>query len=198
MKTREKRERLLVALYIRAKAKGYDRYLSVLEVADQLGIQRDPGELRLWVKELEQSGMLDVSYTLGGGPDGGMSATLTSRGVEEAEDLLEANPTFDQDANSATGEYLSSRPISEATSEQTSELQAALKSSNAISAEDREIALSEIAVFEAAIAQPVVSSDLVERFIDRVLRWLTSKFAEGAVSAIAAALIVKLLPFLAA
>jgi predicted DNA repair protein MutK len=51
--------------------------------------------------------------------------------------------------------------------------------------------------FEATIAQPRVSAELIDRFVGRILAWIRKTFGEALVGAIAGALVVKLLPFLA-
>lgn len=67
---------------------------------------------------------------------------------------------------------------------------------NDVADEDREIALSEIASFESTLAQPRVASDLVDRFVNKVLSWLARTFSNAAIQAIAERLIKELLPLL--
>lgn len=198
MKTREKRERLLVALHLETKRRGFGQSLTPVAVADAVQIPRSPGEIRGWVKDLEASGYLKVYWTLGGGADGGMHAEVTGRGHESAEDLLDEHPEYGEIAGSPTITYLPSKPIVDALGSDLGDLGNTITGSNEIGEDERVGLLSEIAAFEATLAQPVVASDLVQRFVDRVLKWLTSEFAAGVVGQIAAALIVKLIPFLAA
>jgi len=196
MTTAEKRNRLLVAVYRKSKSEGFDRYINILPVADSLGVERDPGELRLWVKDLEQTGKLEVSYTLGGGSDGGMSAMLTAHGLKEAEHLVGAPPDYGQALNAPTLTHIGTADVVLAVAEPLSQLRLIATGSNSINNDDRQIALAEIAVFEAALVQPVVATDLVSRFVEVVLKWIGIKFADGAASAVIAAIILNLAPFL--
>ena len=68
-----------------------------------------------------------------------------------------------------------------------------LRGSNEITEEDRFIALSEIAIFEATIAQPRVAVDLIERF----LAFCQTKLMKLVSAAMAALLIDKLKGLLA-
>lgn len=201
MKTKEKRERLLVGIYLSAKADGFDRYLDIREIADALNLERNSGELRLWVKDLDQTGKLEVSYTLGGGSDGGMSGMLTSYGLEEAEDLIEANPGYLEpsalDIADLAPSYLSSETIIFDEDDNLTTLSRSVRGSNSASEEDRIVALAEIAAFEAALSQPVIATDIVDRFVTYVLKWITTKFPDEAIKLVIAAIIVKLAPILA-
>jgi hypothetical protein len=78
------------------------------------------------------------------------------------------------------------------------ELQSQVRTSNDGDPEEREIALSEISAFEATLSQSRVSAELIDRFVNRVLRWIISKFSDALLGAVAGALVVKLIPFLAA
>lgn len=79
---------------------------------------------------------------------------------------------------------------------QLAELSEIVRGDNEAGEEDREIALSEIAAFEQTIIQPRVSTDLIERFVRRVLNWLMKLFAGAAVAAVAEKLIEGLTPLL--
>jgi len=72
-----------------------------------------------------------------------------------------------------------------------------VRSVNDASEIDRQIALSEIAAFEATIGQPRVSVELIERFTRRIIAWIVKTFGEALLAATAAALITKLLPLVA-
>lgn len=58
------------------------------------------------------------------------------------------------------------------------------------------IALSEIAAFKRTIVQPRVSTELVQRFVDSILNWITTTFSVAAVAEIAQRIIQALLPLL--
>ena len=196
MKTREKRDRLLVALHRAARSEGMDRYVSVLPIAESMTIERVPGELRTWVRELESQGALTASMSIGSGPDGGMSVLLTSRGHEAAEDLLDEHPDYGDGTSVESIAYAASVDVAAALDESLSDLRQIAVGSNSIGDEDRQIALAEIAIFEAALLQPVIATDLVSRFVNIVLKWIGMKFADGATSAVIATIILNLAPFL--
>jgi len=80
--------------------------------------------------------------------------------------------------------------------ELTNELEALkeeARGANDVEEEDRLIALSEIAAFEATIVQPRVSTDLIQRFVDAVLTWIQRTFTTAAVQEVAQRLIQALL-----
>jgi len=152
------------------------------------------------VEELESHGYVNASKTLGGGDEGGLDLRLTSRGVEAAEELLDEHPEYDVSIKGkvpAAGRYvqISDNQRDNVESDLDS-LRVSVRSSNEIDEEDRQIALSEIAVFEAALIQPRLSTELIERFVNRIVKWMVSKLGEAMIGAIAGALVAKLLPFL--
>lgn len=73
------------------------------------------------------------------------------------------------------------------------ELKDETRAANDVEEEDRLVALSEIASFEATIIQPRVSTDLIQRFIDSVLAWIQRTFSRAAVQEVAQRLIVALM-----
>jgi hypothetical protein len=191
MKTREKRERLLVGLYHQAKKAGFDSYIDANALADQLGLESAAGEIRSWTKELETYRYVAGRYTLAGG----VSVRLTARGSEEAEELLEKHPEY---SSSDEGiRYVTSSAITFDDSQDLTSLAALVRSSNAGSDFERTEALAEIAVFEAAVQQPVIATDLIDRFVNWVLKWIASKFPDAVIQTVIAAIIVRLVPFLA-
>ncbi len=68
-------------------------------------------------------------------------------------------------------------------------LQNEARGANDVDEEDRLIALSEIAVFEATIVQQRISTDLIQRFVDTVLGWIERTFTAAAVQDVAQRLI---------
>jgi hypothetical protein len=201
VRSREFRERLLVAIYQSASQGNLGRYLAPREIADQFGLERRPGQLRLTVDELDSQGYVQASKTLGGGDEGGLNLRLTNSGVEAAEDLLDEHPEYGAPAKGdvpAADRYVQLNDNQRGNVESDLDaLRLAVHSSNETEEEDRQIALSEIAVFETALIQPRLSTELIERFVNRIIKWMVSKFGEAIVGAIAGALIAKLLPFLA-
>lgn len=75
-------------------------------------------------------------------------------------------------------------------------LKEAVRGSNESSEEDKERALYEIAVFEASIISPVAATDLIQRFVDRVLGWMTTVFTAAVVAEVAERLVKALLPLI--
>ena len=69
MKNREFRERLLIAMVSHGKATHAGGFLNPATIADQAGLERYPGQLRLIVEELQNRGLVQVSHTMGGGDD---------------------------------------------------------------------------------------------------------------------------------
>lgn len=196
----EFRERLLVAFLLTAQEGGLGKYYRAKEVADRFGLERLPGQLRLIIRDLDNRGLLDPSYTMGSGDEeGGLDSRITGAGVEEAEDLLEKYPDFATSSLApAVDRYVKFSDNQRAEFEvDVSSLRSKVLSANEAGEEERQIALSEIAIFEAAIAQPRISSDLIDRFVNRILSWIRAQFGEALIGAIAGALVVKLLPFLA-
>jgi len=73
------------------------------------------------------------------------------------------------------------------------ELDRAVAGDNEVAEEDRLIARSEIAAFEATITQPRVSSELVDRFVNRVLSWIAATFSGAAVKVVVCKIIEALM-----
>ncbi len=88
MKSQELRERLLVASYLEAQKESLGDFLDPADIADQYKLERNRGQLRLIVDDLEKRGYIAASRTIGGGDEGGMSFRLSASGVEAAEELL--------------------------------------------------------------------------------------------------------------
>ncbi|WP_156396108.1 MULTISPECIES: hypothetical protein [unclassified Caulobacter] len=200
MKTSEFRERLLVALFLAARDTDLGAYYSPSKVADDVGLERRPGQLRLVVRDLDERGYVKPSYTMGGGDEGGLDLRLTNVGVEEAEELLELHPDYASRPRQAPGadRYISfSDNVRIGLSVDASLLGSAVRGCNSVSDEDREIALSEIAIFESTIIQNRVPEIIIDRFVNKILGWIRDKFGEALVGAIAGAIITKLLPILA-
>ena len=75
-------------------------------------------------------------------------------------------------------------------------LKEAIRGSNETTEEQRELALYEIAVFEAAIVAPRAATDLIQRFVDTVLGWIKRTFTAATVQEVAQRLIQALLKFI--
>jgi hypothetical protein len=199
MKTREFREKLLVALVLTAKRNGLDGLIEPATAADNFGLVREPGQLRMLVNDLENSGFLEVHHYLGGGDEGGMHAQVTSRGVESAEDLLEEHPDYAPFAGEvpAAGRYVSlDHNQRDSVGSDLAELKRRIAGINDTDDETKQIALSEIAAFESTVMQPRVATDLIERFANYVLAWILKRLPDAVLSAVVAALVLKLAPFL--
>ncbi len=198
MKTAELRERLLVALVTAAKQKGLGQYLKPAPVADEFLLPRAPGQLRLLIQDLENRGLLQPSYTMAGADEGGLDLRVTAAGIEEAEDLLDEHPDYAVPLSPPAP--ASDRWVTLADNQRSglesdlASLRLAVAGINSSDEEDREIALSEIASFEATVVQSRVSVELIDRFVNKILKWLMRTFADAAVAVVAEALIRQLLP----
>mgnify|MGYP003642176359 CR=1 FL=1 len=197
MKAREFRDRLLVALYEAASAQNLSDFLDPHSIAENAGLKRKPGQLRLTLGGLHDNGLIELDQLLTGGDEGGMDVLLTAAGIEEAEELVDTLPPLPiEEATSTSVEYIGTKSVQAVVEDRLGDLAASIRGSNSLEEPDRQIALAEIAVFEASLLQPVIATDLIDRFVNMVLKWIASKFAEGAVSAVIAALILNLAPFL--
>jgi len=198
MSSREFRERVIVALYRRAMRDGVQQYSDPKEVCDTAGLKWRAGHLRTVMVDLEQSGLVRLSQTLGGGDDGGMDFRVTQAGIEEAEELIEHNVAYEEqtDVSRASGQVPASDRYVEISDNQRAHLKLeitafaeALRGSNEIDDEARKIAISEVAVFEASIAAPRVATQLVERFVCYVRDRLLGVLGAGVAAALAERLI---------
>lgn len=202
MGAREFKERLLIELSRAANRLGPNRYLDPEKVAKIAGLTWEPGHLRRAVNGLRDSGLITASATIGAGPDGGMSVQVLQYGVEEAEDLVEKNFEYEEFRDADTAIPASNRYVTLddnqrlAANDQLLALRKAVTGDNEGSEEDRIIALSEIAAFESTVTQPRVSHDLIRRFVDAVLSWMTKAFTAAAVAEAAHILIEALLKLL--
>ncbi|MDZ4690731.1 hypothetical protein [Terricaulis sp.] len=183
MNSREFRERVLIALYRRAMRDGVQNSYDPKDVCERAGLTWKVGQLRAVMVRLEQSGLVELSQLLSD-DDNGMDAQLTQNGIEEAENLIEQNIEYEEDEGEtyadaslvpASNRYVE---ISDNQRKQIGielgELKEALRGDNEVDDEDRQIFLSEIAVFEATIGAPRVSTELVNRFVQEVLRKIVS------------------------
>jgi hypothetical protein len=206
--SREFRERALIALYRHAMRHGVDGYYDPKEIADTAGLTWRPGQLRMVMVSLDNSGLIRLSQTMGGGDDGGMDAQLTQHGIEEAEDMIERNIEYQEDEEE-TYSVATIRPASswvpgsdryvpitdnqrQALQADVAELKELVRGDNSIEASDRDIVLYEIAIFEAAIAPPCVSTELIQRFVNGALEWVGRTIVNAAASEIVKRLMVTL------
>lgn len=199
MKSREFRERLLIALVEKAKATSRGGFLDPAEVADEARLERQPGQLRVVIDDLDRRGLADVSRTMGGGDEGGLDLRLTNAAFEEAEELLEDHPEYGEPVPTpiapASDRYVTVSDNAKAEiAADLAELRRAVTSTNDVDTDDREVALSEIAAFEGTIIQSRVAVELIDRFVNRILAWLRTKFPEAVLGGIVGLLIERLLP----
>lgn len=197
MKSREYRERLLVALVQTAQVDGLGAFLDPAKVSDAYGLPRQAGQLRLVVNELESQGFVRPSYTLGGGEDGGLDLRITNAAIEETEDLIEENPgyvlPYAREITPASDRYVTLHDNQRAEiRDLLGTFKSHINSSNEAGKEEREIALSEIAAFEATVIQPRVSAELIERFVSKTVRWIIGVFGAAIVGSVADDLVDKL------
>lgn len=126
---------------------------------------------------------------------------LTMRLQEFDFGLDDAAPTAQGEAGAyvpASNRYVTPRDNERAAvAEALEQLAEHARAANDVEDEDRQIALSEIAAFEATIVQPRVSTDLIQRFVDMVLGWISKMFTAAAVQEVAQRLIQALTKLLA-
>lgn len=89
MKHHELRGRLLLALLKKQRVQGFNHFIEPKDAAAAENLPYRPGELRVCIMEFRNLGYINDAFTLGGGEDGGLSCSLTSAGIEEAEKLEE-------------------------------------------------------------------------------------------------------------
>jgi hypothetical protein len=196
MKLREKRERLMVGLYLAAQEKGFTSYIDLRTVAERIALERRAGELRTIAYSLRDTGYIDEAFSMGG-DEQGLQMSLTAAGIEAAEDLLDEHPEYELPVPQhvpAADRYvgLSDNQRSDVLP-QLGALRDAVSASNEASEEDRLVALSEIAAFESTILQHRVATELIERFARKVLAWLTRTFGDALVGGVAGILVERLL-----
>lgn len=90
MKTRELRERLLVALHAVVIEEDVSNFYYLPEVATRFGFAANEGLLEAIAEEWSRQSLVKISETIGRGPD----VSLTLRGIEAAEELLENHPEY--------------------------------------------------------------------------------------------------------
>jgi hypothetical protein len=168
-----------------------------------MNLERMPGQLRLIVKDLELSGYIEVSQYMGGGDEGGMHVNLRGSGVEAAEDLLDRHPEYGVPLGTVGEAPASDRYVRRDDNVQAIEdaqialtsLKSGLEESNEVELEDKLIAISEVAAFEATLVQQRIPIALIERFVGFILKWLARKFPDAAFQSAVGLLIVRLATF---
>lgn len=168
------------------------------EFLESGGLSIAPGMDRLLLGQLSSSKYIEFYASDDYDPEQELSADdlvrLSWIGIEAAEALIDEHPEYAGGTIPAADRYVT------IFHNQRDELQADLKAleqlvrgDNEASEEDREIALSEIAAFEAAVIQPRVSTVLIERFVQSVLAWMTRTFSKAAIAEVAQRLIQALM-----
>jgi hypothetical protein len=203
MQIREFRERWLAAAYMTAVSRGFDSFCDAKDVADTFSLERARGQLRLIVDDLDKRGYITLRKLLGGGDEGELSFQFTSNGLEAAEDLIRQHPSY-KNANSSSMAPGADRYVHFDHNARQSALgdlagvREAVRGDNDADPELREIALSEIAAFEATIVQPRVSTELIDRFVKKIVDWLIKHFTSAALGVAAKALIEQLIKLVVA
>jgi DNA-binding transcriptional ArsR family regulator len=165
----EAKQRLLVAFLAHSQVHGFvDHHLS--DVAKLARIEPPAGYADLVVDLLAEENFLKIEKVVrlweGGSPP--RRARLTSAGLIEAERLANIFPEFNSPIP-ASDRYVSLDDNQRLElREAVADLYSAVEKSNE-GDEERENALAEIAVFEATIIQPRISTELVERFVSYAL-----------------------------
>lgn len=201
LKIREYRGRLLAALLIESRTIGLNNFINVQDLAERFGLAEPiDGQLRVVMQELDARQFVNSSQEIGGR----VSCILKSGGIEEAEDLLEAHPDYASPLSASDSIKIGIVPAADRyvalNHNQTSllqielsQLQDAVLSDNEVADEDRLIAKSEIAIFEASIISPRVPLDIIERFVSIILTWIRKKFSEALVGTVISRIIEQLI-----
>ncbi|MFC3674764.1 hypothetical protein [Ferrovibrio xuzhouensis] len=187
MEAREFRERFIVTLFRVAHSAGLIKYYDAVMIADKGGLTPLRDQLRLVVDDIAGRGW-GKAYP-------GMShlnVQITHAGIEAAEDLLQVHPEYKGVPASDRYVALSDNQRNEVAAE-VQNLKSAVRAANDVEEKDRQIALSEIAVFEATIVQPQIPVELVERFAQKVLGWILKKFGEALTGAAIKVLVDRLI-----
>ena len=205
MRTSDLKEALLVAIFREASKSDLGGFIDPKKVADAAGLPRAVGQLRLALKSMESLGLIKLTESIASGDEDGMRVRLAPHGLEEAEamddefdDFEPSSAAIAESQDSVAQVYVSAAPIREAAVADIGKLAQSIAGSNSADPEDRQIALAELAVMEAALAQPVIATSLIERFVKGIMKWIAAKFADGAIQAVVAAIILHLAPFLQA
>jgi hypothetical protein len=118
---------------------------------------------------------------------------LTWKGIQEAEQVDQPREA----SIPASDRYVSISDNQQAEfAAELGNLRDAVRGSNGASEEERERALYEIAVFETSIVAPLAATDLIQRFVDHVMKWITVAFTGALVAEVAQRLVRALLPLL--
>lgn len=192
MKAAELRTRFLAALYFKTRQDGA-KYWAASSVAAQFGLHLPAGMDRMIVQRLVQNGWARLADPdpLGSDDDEPAYVMMTWDGIEAAEQMLDDNPQFGVPLNQeavpswapAADRYVS---ITDNQRRQIQDdlvdLREIVRGANNVDEIEREIVLHEIALFEAAVVAPRVASELVERFVNGVLAWVSKTIANAVAS----------------
>lgn len=190
MKASEFRCRLLMGLYKKANRNGLGKLYDLESLAAEAGLTWSPGQLRLAAEALHDEGLIKAGFLVGGSDKA--TVMIQHAGLEEAEDLLGEQDAFNDVP--ASDRYVSFDDNQKASFEHDlATLKEEIRGSNEPSEEERLIALSEIAAFEATIIQPRVSTDLIQRFVDKVLKWVVVVFLGALIAEVAQRIVEALL-----
>lgn len=186
----EMKAAFLVGALRHLNEKGSEQFIpSSIEID---GIKLNAGQLRVVVGRL--SGESCIDYV--GERNKESVYELNWRGIQEAEKV--AAQRSPQTQVPASDRYVSlSDNERDALVPELRELTQVVRGSNESAEEDRLIALSEIAAFEATIIQSRISSELIDRFAKSILRWITDTFSAAAVKTVAGRIIEILLKAIA-
>lgn len=190
---------LLVALLAYSEREGF-KFHSVQQVCLAANLSFPEGLVELLVEQLVESGDLLASERVLDEPVANRvfetTIKLTGKGLTSAE--IWRGPLERKRPIPASDRYVSIADNQRAAlMDDLDALRSEALGSNEVSEEDRLIARSEIAAFEATLMQPRVSTDLIQRFVDMVLAWIQRTFTAAAVQEVAQRLIQALLKLIA-
>jgi len=189
MSFEQMKEHLLAALLRNLNENGEDVF-EARAVSNRYKLAFNRGQMRMLVRKLETESYIksikeydpyDSDYS----EEEDREYQITWLGIQAAEGLGDQQNTIP-----ASNRYVQITDNQRSELEHDAgELREQVRASNEASEDDRQIALYEIAVFEASIAASCVATELVERFVSRVLKWLLSVFSGSAVKLAAEKLI---------
>ncbi|HRO02643.1 MAG TPA: hypothetical protein PLS69_03445 [Terricaulis sp.] len=186
MKAEELRARAFLALYQKSMSDGI-RYYSLLDETRLSGTPIPYGLDWMIAQKLRANGWVDIYQAEEHDDERAGYVVITWDGIEAAERLLEerAGSLSGETAPwvPAAGRYVTLNDNQRDGIERgIADLKQVVRGANELEELEREIALSEIAIFEAALVGPWLSRDLIERFVNGVLSWVGKTIVNAAAS----------------
>lgn len=187
MKMKDFKDALLVTLLRHQRRVGLGNHLEPLGAVEAEGLEYQPGQIGLCIKEFESRGLVNATYFLGGGQDGGIHCYLTAAGVEQAEEIEQTVPEYSRSNRFIRLE--DHRVEIERLRDQVVDLQALIRENRDNTFVDKEGTLAELAALELLISRPQISVPLVEKILSETVFFLVRRFSDTAIGAAAGAIL---------